>query len=194
MSDTWDDYADDWDTNASVIAYADNAYQSLIAKLDIDGFRILDFGCGTGLLTEKLSRHATSIVALDPSSKMIDVLDAKRIGNVNTISSELSQSEIDENPLLGEEFELIVASSSLAFVPDFGNTLKLLKQLLKREGRLVQWDWLKQENEPGSGFSEKEIREAYERAGFSNYSVTLPFSMENGEDSIEVIMAVANNQ
>lgn len=176
-----------------MVAYSEKAFQSLANALGIDGFRVFDFGCGTGLLTEKLAHHASSIVALDPSAKMISVLEAKNIENVKVIPSELTQTIINKHKLLSSKFDLIVASSALAFVPDFHNTLKLLKQLLKDEGCLIQWDWLKEESEPGSGFSENEIRDAYEKVGFSKCSISIPFSMESDGGSIKVVMGLASN-
>lgn len=193
MSESWDDYADGWDKNNSVVAYSEKAFQSLTNTLSIDGFRVLDFGCGTGLLTEKLSHHGSSIVVLDPSSKMISTLEAKNIRNVHVIPSELTQEVINKHKLLGTKFDLIVASSALAFVPDFHSTLQLLKQLLRNDGLLVQWDWLKDESESGSGFSENEIKDAYEKAGLSKYAISIPFSMDNDGGSTKVVMVVAIN-
>ena len=78
----WDDYADGWDDNPAVQAYARAAYASLApfeqgGQLTLDGARILDFGCGTGLLTEQLSQRAELVVAIDTSVAMINVLKAK---------------------------------------------------------------------------------------------------------------------
>jgi len=74
MSDSWDDYAEGWGSNADVILYSEKAYESLCEVLNPEGLTILDFGCGTGLLTEKLAQPSHRVVALDPSEKMISVL------------------------------------------------------------------------------------------------------------------------
>ena len=75
MSGSWDEYATGWDSNEAVIAYADNAYHALKNTVELEGRRIFDFGCGTGLLTERLANRASSVVGLDPSQKMILVLE-----------------------------------------------------------------------------------------------------------------------
>ncbi len=191
MSDSWDDYAADWEGNEAVVAYAEKAYQSLIAQLDIEAYRVLDFGCGTGLLTEKLARRASAVVALDPSRKMIEVLNGKALRNVSTIAAELTPTLIDGSELLAAKFDLVLASSALAFVPDYPATLLLLRQLLKSGGHLVQWDWLKADDEAGPGFSEQAIPPAMARAGFGSCTVSRPFVIEAQGTAMPVLMAVA---
>ncbi|SHE91920.1 Methyltransferase domain-containing protein [Microbulbifer donghaiensis] len=192
-NNTWDDYAEGWDSNSDVITYAERAFQSLTDAIDCKGARILDFGCGTGLLTEKLSAQASTIVALDPSAKMISVLNDKHLQNVITIQSELTQGLLDQNKHLQTRFDLIVASSALAFVPDYKKTLLLLKQLLTENGRLVQWDWLKKNADAGMGFTGEEIANAFREAGLADIQVSVPFSMRADGNSMEVVMGIATN-
>ena len=193
MSESWDDHADGWDNNEAVILYSQKAYESLRNIVDIKGRKVLDFGCGTGLLAERMSDQASSVVAIDPSEKMISVLKSKRLDNVHAIHSELTQELIDNNEILSSGFDIIVASSALAFVPDYQQTLKLLKKLLRRGGFLVQWDWLKNPEEPGVGFSAEFIESALAQAGFSKYSTSIPFSMDSPDGAMAVIMGIAEN-
>ena len=193
MSEGWDEYAEGWDTNEAVISYCLKAYDSLVNKVELEGRSVLDFGCGTGLLTEKISAQANYVVAIDPSEKMISVLTGKGLENVRAIQSELTQNLIDTDESLRGGFDIIVASSALAFVPDYLETLKLLKQLLKKEGSFVQWDWLQENEISGSGFSRESIELALKQAGYSKFSTSLPFSMESSEGSAKVVMAVARN-
>ncbi len=48
---SWDDEADTWDDNPAVQTYSRAAFRSLIGLegLTLEGKRVLDFGCGTGL-------------------------------------------------------------------------------------------------------------------------------------------------
>ncbi|UHQ54961.1 class I SAM-dependent DNA methyltransferase [Microbulbifer sp. YPW16] len=191
-ANSWDDYAEGWDSNSDVVTYSERAFQSLADTIDFKGARILDFGCGTGLLTERLSAQAGSIIALDPSEKMISVLNAKQLDNVITIQSELTEELIKQNKHLQAGFDLIVASSALAFVPDYLETLRLLTQLLNENGQLVQWDWLKEAGDAGSGFSRDEIAHTFREAGLSGIRVSVPFSMDAGEGSMDVVMGVGS--
>ena len=90
MDNEWDDYADDWDSDESAVLYSNEAFNSLSKIVNVKGANLLDFGCGTGLLTEKLSPVANHIVALDTSSKMLAVLTGKKLPNVTTINEPLS--------------------------------------------------------------------------------------------------------
>ncbi|MCC4283924.1 class I SAM-dependent methyltransferase [Marinobacter salarius] len=193
MSGSWDEYAAEWDTNEAVTAYADNAYLALQNTVELEGLRILDFGCGTGLLTERLSNAASSVVGLDASQKMISVLENKCLKNVATIASELDQDLIKNNDLLSPKFDLVVASSALAFVPDYVKTLRLLKQLLNKGGCLVHWDWLKEEGDEGYGFTEQQIKSALTEAGFAECSTSVPFSLQSEGSALDVLMGVAKN-
>ncbi|MCW9028859.1 MAG: class I SAM-dependent methyltransferase [Kangiella sp.] len=193
MSGSWDEYAAGWDSNEGVIAYADNAYLTLKDTVELEGCRIFDFGCGTGLLTERLSNTASSVVGLDPSQKMISVLENKCLKNVASIASELDQDLINDNSLLSPKFDLVVASSALAFVPDYAKMLRLLKQLLNKGGFLVQWDWLKEEGDEGYGFTEQQIKSALTEAGFAECSTSVPFSLKSDGSELDVLMGVARN-
>lgn len=193
MSENWDEYAEGWDSNEAVVAYSEKAYASLINSVKIDGLRVLDFGCGTGLLTERIAQRADSVVAVDASAKMIAVLEQKQIKNIDAIAGMLTKSLIEENELFHTKFDLVVASSVMAFVPNYEETLLLLKQLLKPAGYLIQWDWLQTEEGAGIGFTQKRLESAFDEAGFQDSHLSLPFSMESEEESMPVVMCVAQN-
>lgn len=130
MSDSWDDYAEEWDNNEDAISYSEKAFETLVNEVKLEGLNILDFGCGTGLLTEKLSPLANQIVALDASHKMTSVLNDKNLSNVITITESISKSVIKDTFLSSMKFDLIVASSVFGFLPEYESTLRLLKSLL----------------------------------------------------------------
>ena len=134
MSESWDEYAEAWDDNADVISYSKKAFDALCETINPEGLNILDFGCGTGQLTERLSPIANRILALDSSKKMISVLNNKQLSNVDTLVCELTDETIKSNVSLHSKFDLIVASSVCSFLPDCESTLILLKTLLKPSG------------------------------------------------------------
>ena len=79
----WDEHAAGWDDNEAVRAYADAAHASLVsavaaAGIELAGANVCDFGCGTGLLTERLvAAGCRHVDAVDTSSAMRAVLAAK---------------------------------------------------------------------------------------------------------------------
>ena len=192
MSESWDDYADEWDLNPDVIRYAENAYKTLIRNIDITGLNILDFGCGTGLLTEKMATTAEQVIALDNSARMIDILTAKNIRNVNTLTIDLATADLKSYPSLMQKFDLITASSVFSFVEDYAATISKLKTLLAPNGRLIQWDWYSDGD--GSGFTPDTIENAYQQAGYNPMKIEKAFELNSEHGSMSVIMAIASPQ
>lgn len=193
MSESWDNYAEGWDDDDGVKLYAEKAFQSLEGIIKLDGLTVLDFGCGTGLLTEKLAFYAQKIVALDTSEKMLSVLESKNLKNVDTLDIELSEEATKSSMLLHTKFDLIVASSVCAFLPDYEKTLGVIKSLLVPTGIFVQWDWMKSEEDPDFGFTTKMIEAAFKRAGLRVCSVSESFAIESTKGSMKVVMGVAEN-
>ena len=68
MTDTWNQHANGWDDNSDVKFYADQAFASLVSMTDVRGpgwtsRRVLDFGCGTGLLAQKVATYVGELIA-----------------------------------------------------------------------------------------------------------------------------------
>mgnify|MGYP000101617332 CR=1 FL=1 len=193
MSDSWDDYAGEWDINPDAIKYAQLAFESLTKHHNFSGLNVLDFGCGTGLLSEKIAGLAASVVAVDSSSKMIDILKHKKLSKVKALACEISEESIHTNPILKSGFDLILASSVCAFLPDFKKTLSDLKSLLNPGGVFIQWDWMCSENQPDFGFNSELITNAYAKVGLSVVKVANEFSLTSEKGTREVIMGIGKN-
>ena len=190
MAESWDEYADGWDTNEDVRAYSAKAFNSLIERIELDGLEVLDFGCGTGLLTEKMSPLVNHILALDNSEKMLEILQRKNLSNVELLVCNLTQEKINSEKSLQRKFDLIVASSVCAFLEDYHQTLRLLMTLLKINGVFVQWDWMKSESDPNFGFSKEDIESALKYAGFKVVSISEVFSLESEHGVMSVLMGI----
>ena len=81
---SWDEMAGSWDADPAVRAYAAAAFDSLERALaerggTLEGARVLDFGCGTGLLTAAMAARAREVVGIDIAPKMVAVLRDKGI-------------------------------------------------------------------------------------------------------------------
>ena len=124
---------------------------------------------------------------------MISVLKNKQLRNVDTLSVDLTEETIKTNDLLHSKFDLIVASSVCAFLPDYESTLQLLKTLLNPNGLFTQWDWLKTDGDSDFGFTEEIIESAFLNADLKVLSITKAFSLERDEGAMQVLMGVAQN-
>lgn len=193
MNAEWDAYADDWDSNPDVIRYAEAAFESLVRITALDGLDILDFGCGTGLLTEKMAPYAKRIVAVDSSGAMIGVLRDKELPGVRVINAMLNADTVAEYDSLHEPFHLVVASSVCGFLPDYEDTLGLLRSLMAPDGLFVQWDWESGDDNDGFGMSRETVGTAFAGAGLELVSAGRAFSVEGGKGPMPVLMAVGKN-
>lgn len=181
----WDEFAAEWDDDPAAQAYASAAYASLVALLDerraqLAEMRVLDFGCGTGLLAEHLvEAGVASIDAVDTSQAMLDVLEDKRVragwDHVRT-SQQL--------PAAPEGYDLVVCSSVCSFLPDYSGTVAELVASLVAGGSFVQWDWeLDPSDDDPHGLTRDAIREALGAAGLTAIHVATAFTVAiDGEE------------
>ena len=96
---------------------------------------MLDFGCGTGLLTLQLQPLVHSITGLDSSSGMLAVLkrkiDGLKLANARTVLCDLEQGQ-----KLPGRYDLVVSSMTLHHVPTIPPLLALFFNVLVPGGRL----------------------------------------------------------
>ena len=178
----WDEYAADWDDDEAARAYAEAAYGSLVSVLaelgrELNGASVLDFGCGTGLLTERLVPVIRNVDAVDTSAAMLDVVQAKIARHGwNEVSAMTSP------PTDPESYDLVVCSSVCSFLEDYPGTLAALVDLLVPGGVFVQWDWERDDTDDEShGLSRREIADALTAAGLVSTTVGTAFEVSVGE-------------
>ena len=192
MTDSWDDHADGWDDNSAVNLYASQAFASLAARVDIadpswKSKRVLDFGCGTGLLAGKIAPHVHELMAVDSSEKMIAVLNGKSLRNVVAVHGDILDDGFRFEGNLLPHFDLIYASSVCSFLPDYENAITALTHLLKPGGHFVQWDWQASDGEE-FGLSENRIKTALEKAQLNSIRVGPAFTIMAENTAMPVVM------
>lgn len=162
--DDWDEFAAGWDEAVGTRIYAEGAYRSLLDTLEargmtLDAMRVLDFGCGTGLLTEFLVGRVASVDGVDTSPKMREVFQSK-------VRDRGWEGVAVHADVPDGEFDLIVCSSVLGFVDDYAAAVTRLAGLLAPGGILLHWDWARDEEHPSEGgLTPDEIRSALTDAG-----------------------------
>lgn len=191
--DSWAEAAPTWDTDPYVVAYANAAFESLQAAVTLSAdTRVLDFGCGTGLLAERLAPHVHEVVAVDASAAMVEVLSAKSLPNVKSLAATWTPANLPND--LGR-FHLVVCSSVCAFLDDYPGTAAMLASLLHPGGHFVQWDWeLDPSAEEPMGLTAPTIREALERAGLEVVSVGQGFDCRVEGTTMRPLMGVGRTR
>lgn len=126
----------------------DNTYLSRILNIGypFKDKRVLDLGCGTGLLSLSLADKAKEIVALDISNGMINSLKAKikkrEIKNINAIKGDIHNTEFPDN-----FFDTIVCVLSFHHFHDISRVMQILKRILKPFGEIIVVDIYSSSNE-----------------------------------------------
>lgn len=195
----WDEHATGWDDDPSVRAYASSAFETLTNLLgardiSMKNLRVLDFGCGTGLLSAALASTCAEVVGLDPSLKMVSVLREKIRANGWT-HVEAVHGTLED--LLGEgkersgKIDLVVCSSVCAFLEDYPGAARKLVSLLSPGGTFIQFDWERDDaaDEP-FGLGRAEIETALGDAGLKTVSVEEAFECTLGDTVMRPLVGI----
>jgi predicted TPR repeat methyltransferase len=94
--------------------------------------RVLDLGCGTGLMGEAIRRSADELVGVDLSPAMIAAAERKRVYDRLTVGDLISFLEVEDRP-----FDLIVAADVLVYLDDLAPVLRLAARRLAVSGAIA---------------------------------------------------------
>jgi predicted TPR repeat methyltransferase len=156
---------------------------------------VLDFGCGTGLLTLALQPLVRSVTGADTSAGMLDILKQKvRAQGLTNVETVMLDPEV---PLsVNARFHLIVSSMALHHVANLAPLFKRFHEQLHCGGRLALADL---DREDGSfhddprdvhhlGFERSEIQSALAAAGFAGLGATTAIVTRKGSHDYPVFL------
>ncbi len=133
----WNKIASHYDRETEKI-YGD-AYKETfeeIKKYLKPGTKVVDIGCGTGTIEIEIGKMVSKIIAIDPSSEMINI--AKRKTEEAGIKNiEYKNSKLEEEAKNPQKYEIIIASNVLHFFIDINTTLKVIKDSLTDDGVFI---------------------------------------------------------
>lgn len=188
MAQDWDGLAKNWESNPATEQFAQSVFAQLQQLTQLDGIKVLDFGCGTGQLSQLLSPIVKDIVALDASETMIEELDKKELLNVEPVVDALSRGLVAQHPAFRGQFDLVVASSVLAFIDDVESSLDIAHSLLNEGGYFVHFDWVAESEQDGFTLSRSE--NALSNAGFVDVEAKKVFDITSDGQTMSVLMGV----
>ena len=110
------------------------------ARQPLRGARVLDVGCGGGLLSEAMAREGARVLGLDLSPELVDIAKLHRLestqgGAILDLDYRVQavESLADAEP---GTFDAITCMEMLEHVPEPGSILEACARLLKPGGRL----------------------------------------------------------
>jgi tRNA (cmo5U34)-methyltransferase len=162
-----------WDLRDRRVALAHAVAQAVAARVPLAGKRsVLDFGCGTGLVTLELAPQVGSITGADTSPGMLSILAEK--ASALGIPVQLISLDAEGSRDLGGPYDLIVSSMTLHHVADVPALLRRFSLHLRPSGQVALADL---DEEDGSfhestvsfhhrGFPRERMAAWLEEAGF----------------------------
>ncbi len=119
-----------WDESPRRIQTANAVFRAIFKTVPLaKKMKILDFGCGTGLVTMQIQPYINSVTAVDSSAGMLNVLrekiETRKIKNIQTV---LINDNTDSLP--DEKYDLIMSSMTLHHIHDYQILLSKMFHML----------------------------------------------------------------
>ncbi len=187
----FDQAAATWDDNPRRVSLAKGVAEAIKKRIQLSpSMAVLDFGCGTGLLTLHLRPQVGSITGADTSSGMLEALRRKVVDHGLT-EVESFQLRPEEGYAIRGTYDLIVSSMTLHHVPELVPLFRQLRAHLREGGQIALADL---DTEDGSfheqvedvfhlGFERDQMAGWLREAGFEGIETATAYEMRrNGRD------------
>lgn len=105
-------------------------------QVKLDGLRVLDVGCGGGILADSMARRGAQVVGIDLASKALKVA---QLHALEAKTENVQYREISAEALALEEpggFDVVTCMEMLEHVPDPSLVVKACAQLVKPGGHV----------------------------------------------------------
>lgn len=142
--------------------------------------RVADLGCGEGYLTVEASRWASSVVAVDRSTAVLDrareLATRRRVTNVTW-----KKGQLEKLPIADETVDVALLSQALHHATDPGKALAEAARIVVPGGKVLLLDlrehgetWVRERlGDRWTGFSDETLRRLLADAGLEEIKVTV---------------------
>ena len=189
----FDKEAASWDENPARVKAVKDIAEAIGRQVAITpDMEVLDFGCGTGLLTLQLQPFVRSITGVDSSRGMLDIFNAK-IARLQLAHTRTLLCDLDKGDTLSGTYDLIVSSMTLHHIKEVTPLLVQFYRSMKPNGYLCLADLDQDEgqfheNNTGVfhfGFDRTALRNSFFDAGFTDMgdvtAAEIEKTVRNGE-------------
>jgi cyclopropane fatty-acyl-phospholipid synthase-like methyltransferase len=165
-----------WDENPGRVKLAkdiaDAIANQVVLKPDME---VMDFGCGTGLLTMQMQPFVRSITGVDNSKRMLDILRMK-IAKLNLNNVKVELVDLDKGDILTGNYDLVISNMTLHHIKETKPLFDQFYKITAPAGYLCITDLdlddgRFHEDNTGVfhfGFSRPTMRSIFREAGFDN--------------------------
>ena len=186
----FDSRARQWDDNPVFVERGEKIAQAVRESVPLGpGLRVLDYGCGTGLLAFPLRHEVGPMLLADTSQGMLDVA-AEKISAQGAANMRTAKLDLLADPAPTETFDLIVTAMTLHHIPDTDRILQVFHDLIAPGGHLCIADL---DREDGSfhgmevdvhhGFDRNDLARRATAAGFVDVDFGTVFTISKTRDT-----------
>jgi len=136
--------------------------------------RLLDYGCGTGLVGLQFADDVDQLILADAENEMLKIVQQK-ITSLDLKNAETMQLNVVEDSLPDIQVDTIIMSLVMLHVSDTQALLNQLFKLLQPGGQILIADFNQNDKVSHplihSGFTHETVKEKMEKAGFNKPSI-----------------------
>jgi ubiquinone/menaquinone biosynthesis C-methylase UbiE len=172
----FDKEAASWDENPARVNLAREVANAISTQIVLmPHMDVMDFGCGTGLLTARIQPLVRSVTGVDSSRGMLDILNMKidklKLSNVSTVLV-----DPDRGDALAGSYDLVLSNMTLHHIKEIEPLFAQFYKITKSAGYLCIADLDSDEgrfheDNSGvfhSGFDRNVLRKIFTETGFEN--------------------------
>lgn len=186
-TNSFDDKAATWDDDPAKVERSRVVAREIRDAVPLTGTeRLLEYGAGTGLVSESLRDAVGPVTLVDNSAGMLEVMRAK-VASGAIPDARVWQLDLATEPVPEERFDLLVTVMTLHHIEDPGPVLGAFAELLEEGGHLCVVDL---EAEDGSfhtddfhghhGFERRDLERMLADAGFVDIAFRDCYRIDRG--------------
>jgi 2-polyprenyl-3-methyl-5-hydroxy-6-metoxy-1,4-benzoquinol methylase len=132
----FDKEAASWDQEQGRIKLANDVAEAVSDEISLTStLDVLDFGCGTGLLTLHIQPLVHTITGVDSSRGMLDILQSK-VQSRNLTNVQIQFKDLDKGDSLEGRYHLILSSMTFHHIREINPLLHQFSKVLVPQGHL----------------------------------------------------------
>lgn len=199
----FDDRAAGWDDDPSHVARAEALTASIRRAVSLrPDLRVLEYGAGTGLVSQRLVPDIGPLTLADPSAGMRTVLADKIAAGVFPTGSTVWDVDLSTTPPPEADFDLVITAMTLHHIQDVPAVLRAFADLLVPGGRVCIADLVAEDGSfhdspdfhAHNGFDPDELTGWLRDAGFDQVDLQHAVDIEREERSFPVFLITATRQ